>query len=134
MTNEEKLSKLEQEVIEIVNVQLKQGEEMRPWQSKIAAKKIINLAKEEIQEKTKPMLLNDYLKLIQDEDARIELCIDEDDEPEYKYTSFWLSDYRKNSSTANEYADFNVTGISFLPETDNSCCIQITIEEPIYNG
>ena len=43
------------------------------------------------------MKLKDFLRLISDDDARIELQLDLDDEDEYLYSHFWLSDYLLNS-------------------------------------
>lgn len=40
------------------------------------------------------MTLEEFLSLIQDEEARIELEIDDGTSDEYKYVNFWLSDYR----------------------------------------
>ena len=72
------------------------------------------------------MTLHDFLTLITDEEARIELEIEFDDDEEYTYSHFWYSDYVTNDSIAKSYRNFKVTGYSFLPRTDNN--VDITIE------
>lgn len=71
------------------------------------------------------MILKDFLKLITDEEARIELEIDSKDAEEYLYESFWLSDYRSDLDTAKYYNDYKVTGFRFNTEFSES---DITIE------
>ena len=69
------------------------------------------------------MILKDFLKLITDEEARIELEIDSKDAEEYSYESFWLSDYRSDLDTAkyyNDYNDYKVTGFKFNTEFGES--------------
>lgn len=73
------------------------------------------------------MKLKDFLNYISDEEARIELEIDDDSE-DYLYESFWLSDYKSNLDTAKYYNDYEVTGFRFNTEFSES---DITIE--IYN-
>ena len=46
--------------------------------------------------------LEDFLFHIQDEEARIELEIDEDDKKDYQYYHFWLSDFRSNINVAKQ--------------------------------
>ena len=72
------------------------------------------------------MILKDFLKIIVDEEARIELEIDSKDAEDYLYESFWLSDYRSNLDTAKYYDYYEVKGISFLTEFSESN-IQILI-------
>ena len=50
------------------------------------------------------MKLEDFLFLIQDEEARIELEID--GEEDYQYHHFWLSDFRSNLDIAKYYRDY----------------------------
>ena len=71
------------------------------------------------------MILKDFLKLIIDEEARIELEIDSKDAEDYSYESFWLSDYRSDLDTAKYYNECEVTGFSFNTEFSDS---DITIE------
>lgn len=61
------------------------------------------------------MTLEQFLSLIQDEEARIELEIDDGTSDEYKYVNFWLSDYRSNLGDARHYKECLVDGISFCP-------------------
>ena len=72
------------------------------------------------------MTLHDFLSLITDEEARIELEIDLEDEEEYTYQSFWYSDYRVNDSIVKEYRDFTVTGYNFTSLSTKH--VDITIE------
>ena len=69
------------------------------------------------------MQLKDFLFLIQDEDARIELEID--DEEDYHYHHFWLSDFRSNLNIAKQYRDYYVSSFSFEPEEDVHTDIRI---------
>ena len=71
------------------------------------------------------MILKDFLKLITDEEARIELEIDEEDREDYIYSSFWLSDYKSYLDSAKYYSDYIVTGFRFSTEFSES---DITIE------
>lgn len=56
------------------------------------------------------MKLQEYLKLISDEDCRIELELD-DGSDDYKYVHFWLSDYREGLHKA--YDNWTVVSTSF---------------------
>ena len=69
------------------------------------------------------MILQDFLKLVTDEEARIELEIDSEGAEDYLYESFWLSDYRCGFD--NYYDDCEVTGFRFTTEFSES---DITIE------
>ena len=69
------------------------------------------------------MKLKDFLSLIQDEEARIELEID--DEEDYQYHHFWLSDFRSNLNIAKQYRDYYVSSFSFEPEEDVHADIRI---------
>ena len=69
------------------------------------------------------MILKDFLKLITDEEARIELEIDSKDVEDYSYESFWLSDYRDGYD--KQYDNYKVTGFRFSTEFSDS---DITIE------
>lgn len=60
------------------------------------------------------MKLQEYLQLISDEDARIELEIEletDDGSDDYKYVQFWLSDYREGLHKA--YDGWTVVSTSF---------------------
>lgn len=70
--------------------------------------------------------LKDYLGLITDEDVRIELEIDTEEEEYYSYESFWLSDFRVGFHS--EYSEWKVKQVSFIPEMDNSAEILIQIK------
>ena len=74
------------------------------------------------------MKLQEFLSLIQDEDARIELEIDDGASDEYKYHHFWLSDFRTNLDVAKYYRDYNVSSFSFEPEQENNAQIRIFIK------
>lgn len=71
-----------------------------------------------IKRKQEYMKLEDFLSLIQDEEARIELEID--DEEDYQYHHFWLSDFRSNLDIAKYYRDYDVSSFSFEPEDVHS--------------
>lgn len=71
------------------------------------------------------MTLKEYLSLIRDEDVRIELEIDIEEERDYLYTSFWLSDFR--IGYRSEYSDWTVKSVSFFPEKDRMAEISIHI-------
>lgn len=75
------------------------------------------------------MKLKDFLSLIQDEEARIELEID--DEEDYQYHHFWLSDFRSNLDIAKYYRDYNVDSFSFDPEKETNADISIHIKQKI---
>ena len=69
------------------------------------------------------MILKDFLSFINDEEARIELEIDLNDDKDYIYESFWLSDYRDGYD--KQYDDYKVIGFRFSTEFSDS---DITIE------
>jgi len=73
------------------------------------------------------MKLEDFLFLIEDEEARIELEIDDKDD--YHYHHFWLSDFRSNLDIAKYYRDYDVDSFSFYPEKDANADIMIYIKE-----
>ena len=73
------------------------------------------------------MKLKDFLFLIQDEEARIELEID--NEEDYQYHHFWLSDFRSNLVIAKYYRDYDVDSFSFDPEQDANADISIYIKQ-----
>lgn len=76
------------------------------------------------------MKLEDFLFLIQDEEARIELEIDDDEQfrDGYLYTHFWLSDFRTYSSVAEYYKGYDVSSFSFEPEIEGEAQIMIQIK------
>lgn len=71
------------------------------------------------------MVLQDFLKLITDEEARIELEIDSKEDEDYLYESFWLSDYKCDLDDVKYYDNYEVTGFRFTTEFSES---DITIE------
>ena len=73
------------------------------------------------------MKLKDFLSLIQDEEARIELEID--NEEDYQYHPFWLSDFRSNINVAKQYRDYYVNSFSFDPKQDANADISIHIKQ-----
>ena len=73
------------------------------------------------------MTLQEFLSLIADEEARIELEIESTNEDGYSYSSFWLSDFRVALDTNKYYKDWKVKYISFMPEQDNKSDILIHI-------
>lgn len=75
------------------------------------------------------MKLKDFLSLIQDEEVRIELEIDFEDDVDYIYTHFWLSDFLTDDDTAKYYKDFKVSGFSFEPEDEKNAQIRISIKQ-----
>ena len=80
-----------------------------------------------IKRKQEYMKLKDFLFLIQDEEARIELEIDE--EEDYQYHHFWLSDFRSNINVAKQYRDYYVNNFSFDTEKDEYDDIRIYIKQ-----
>lgn len=78
------------------------------------------------------MKLKDFLFLIQDEEARIELEIDE--EEDYQYHHFWLSDFRSNLDIAKYYRDYDVDSFSFDPEKETNADIMIHIKPKLQKG
>ena len=73
----------------------------------------------------KSMKLEDFLKHIHDEEARIELEIDEPDKDEYQYYQFWFSDYMTNDDIAKYYREYHVVSFGFLPEQKADIQIRI---------
>lgn len=80
-----------------------------------------------IKRKQEYMKLKDFLFHIQDEEARIELEIDE--EEDYQYHHFWLSDFRSNINVAKQYRDYYVNNFSFDTEKDEYDDIRIYIKQ-----
>ena len=72
------------------------------------------------------MKLEDFLKLIHDEEAWIELEIDEPDKDAYQYHQFWFSDYITDDDIAKYYREYQVVSFGFIPE--QKADIQITIK------
>ena len=75
------------------------------------------------------MKLEDFLFLIQDEEVRIELEID--DKEDYQYQHFWLSDFRSNLDIAKDYKDYDVSSFSFEPEKEKNSQIRIYIKQKL---
>ena len=75
------------------------------------------------------MKLEDFLSLIQDEEARIELEID--NKEDYHYHHFWLSDFRSSLDTAKYYGDYEVSSFSFEPEKERDAQIRIYIKQKL---
>lgn len=73
------------------------------------------------------MKLKDFLALIHDEEARIELEIDEPDKDKYQYYQFWFSDYITSLDIAKYYREYQVTSFGFTTE-ENHGDIQITVK------
>lgn len=74
------------------------------------------------------MILQEFLSLIEDEEARIELEINDSSSDKYKYHHFWLSDFRISGSIAKYYKHYNVSSFSFAPEQENNADIRIFIK------
>ena len=75
------------------------------------------------------MTLQDFLSLIQDEDVRIELEIDDGSSDEYKYHHFWLSDFGTYDDIAFKcFGDYNVSSFSFVAEEENNAQMRIFIK------
>lgn len=74
------------------------------------------------------MTLQEFLCLIEDEEARIELEIDDGSSNEYRYHHFWLSDFRTNDDIAKYYKHYDVSSFSFVPEEENNAQIRIFIK------
>lgn len=66
------------------------------------------------------MTLEEFLNFICDEEARIELEIDDPSEDEYPYSNFWLSDYRTNDDIAVMYFNYKVVGFGFITNEKES--------------
>ena len=90
---------------------------------------IRNLFRSLIKRKQEYMKLKDFLFHIQDEEARIELEID--NEEDYQYHHFWLSDFRSNINVAKQYRDYYVSSFSFDTEKDAHADIRIYIKQKI---
>lgn len=75
------------------------------------------------------MKLENFLFLIQDEEARIELEIDGNEY--YQYYHFWLSDFRSNLDIAKYYRDYDVSSFSFDPEKEKNSQIRIYIKQKL---
>ena len=72
------------------------------------------------------MKLEDFLSLIQDEEVRIEVEIN-DGTSDYHYLNFWLSDYRSSLDIVKYYKDWTVVNISLLTkekESEIAICIK----------
>ena len=80
-----------------------------------------------IKRKQEYMKLKDFLFHIQDEEARIELEIDEEEDCQYHH--FWLSDFRSNINVAKQYRDYYVNNFSFDTEKDEYDDIRIYIKQ-----
>ena len=75
------------------------------------------------------MTLQEFLSLMQDEEARIELEIDDGSSDEYKYYCFWLSDFNTyNDIAAKCFGDYNVNSFSFILEQEDNAQIRISIK------
>lgn len=72
------------------------------------------------------MKLKDFLSLIEGEEARIELEID--DKEDYQYHHFWLNDFHSNINIVKHYIDYDVDSFSFYPEQDANADIMIHIK------
>ena len=73
------------------------------------------------------MTLQEFLSLIQDEEARIELEIDESLDY-YLHEHFWLSDFRVSDNVAKYCKDYTVDSFSFEPEIEEHADIRIQIK------
>ena len=73
------------------------------------------------------MKLEDFLSLIQDEEARIELEID--GEKDYSYYHFWLSDFRTSLGIVKYYSHYDVISFGFEPEKESNSQIRIYIKQ-----
>lgn len=73
------------------------------------------------------MTLQEFLSLIEDEEVRIELEIDDDKlfKDGYLYEHFWLSDFRTEDDTSKYYKDYQVSSFSFEMEIEGQIRIQI---------
>ncbi len=74
------------------------------------------------------MTLKEFLSLIQDEETRVELEIDEPSKDDYSYHHFWLSDFRADLDAAKYYRDCKVSSFSFEPEHERNAQVRILIE------
>ena len=74
------------------------------------------------------MTLQEFVSLVQDEEARVELEIDEPSKDDYSYHHFWLSDFRAGLGVAKYYRDCEVSSFSFEPEHERSAQVRILIK------
>lgn len=78
------------------------------------------------------MTLKEYLSFIRDEDVRIELELDVEEEKDYSYFSFWLSDFRSGirygKTHSLDYAKWTVESISCIPIMDDYADFLIQIK------
>ena len=95
--------------------------------TKILGTYLRNLFGSLIKRKQEYMKLKGFLSIIQDEEARIELEIDE--EEDYQYHHFWLSDFRSNINVAKQYRNYYVNSFSFDTEKDAHADIRIYIKQ-----
>ena len=75
------------------------------------------------------MKLQKFLDLIEDEEVRIELEIDEPDKNEYQYHYFWLSDFRTSDDIAKYYREYQVVNFGFQEGEEFLFELQITIKK-----
>ena len=75
------------------------------------------------------MKLEDFLFLIQDEEARIELEID--DEEDYQYHHFWLSDFRSSIDIAKYYKNYDVSSFKKKKKKERNDQIRIYIKQKL---
>lgn len=73
------------------------------------------------------MTLQQFLGFIEDEEARIELAIDDPTKDDYFYNYFWLSDFRTSDDIAKYYKDYEVLSFSLMPEV-STCDIKILVK------
>lgn len=76
------------------------------------------------------MALQEFLSLIEDEEARIELEIDDDEQlwDGYLHTHFLLSDFRISDDTTKYYKNYRISSFSFEPEVEKNAQIRIRIQ------
>ena len=74
------------------------------------------------------MTLHEFLNLCNDGEARIELEIDHEEERDYIYESFWLSDYRSEESSAIIYSKYKVVGFRVCETEFSESDITIMIQ------
>lgn len=76
------------------------------------------------------MTLKEYLSFIRDEEVRIELELDIEEERDYSYISFWLSDFREGirygKTHCLDYAEWTVESFSFISIMDD--CAEFLIQ------
>ncbi len=74
------------------------------------------------------MTLKEFLSLIEDEEARIELEIDDGHSDDYMYHYFWLSAFRRYNDTAKYYSHYQINSFSFEPKGEKNDQIRIQIK------